>query len=333
MNAATETAALVPATETAAAASVPAKRKHGEKFVDKYSTDAFQIKTYQAYEAPPEALVIPPKTHPLYDLDGNITFDERMVQEIDNDGHLTHAVTVWSDPDRRQLIIVDGRGCVLCVHEVNRRRAERGDAPIQVRFFRLDCDLDRAIEHVTIRNFHRKRPSLGHYGREVAKLFRLGKSWSKIAELLHLDPTSAEGGEIRLKRLLHLSYCVPEVVEAIEDGRISLRSVRDFTGDNLDGSERLSEEEQLQVLADKIARAPKERNGLSAADKKRVAAALTSAEVESIKSVADREAARVAAAVLARMSGDAKALSAWPELAMLINAALVKGIKAEEVAE
>lgn len=304
------------------------RRNRGEKFVEKYSIPGAPIKTRQVYEALPEALVIPASDHPLYDLDGNTTFDEQMVQEVDRDGHLTHSVTVWSDPDRRQLLVVDGRGCVFCVAEVNRRRQARGDAPIQVMFARLDCDLDRAIEHVTIRNFHRKRPTLGNYGREVLKLFRLGKSWTRIEELLHLNPET-EGGEIRLKRLLALAYCVPEVVQAIEDGRISIRSVREFAGKELDGSERLGADEQLQVLADKIAKEPKEKVALSATDKKRISAALVS-DAETIKSKTDREAARVAAAMLARLGGDAKALADWPELAMLVNAALVKGIVADK---
>lgn len=312
--------AVTTQTEQSATAMTK-KNPRGEKFVDKYSTDTAKIKTFQAYEAPPEALSIPKKGHALYDLDGNTTFDEQMVQEIDKDGNLAHSVTVWSDPDLRKLFVVDGRGCVLCVAEVNRRRVARGDEPIQVRFMRLDCDLDRAVEHVTIRNFHRKRPTLGHYGREVAKLFRLGKPWGRIAEILHLDPKTAEGGEIRLRRLLALSYCIPEVVEAVEDGRISLRSVRDFAGSELDGSERLSEDEQLQVLADKIAKEPPKKTWLSNTERKNVSRALAD-KTESIQSQADREAARVAAAVLSRINGKDDALAEWPELAQLVNTAL-----------
>lgn len=301
------------------------KRSGGEKFIDKYN-----VETVQFYKTLPDKLTIPPPGHALYDLDGNTECSPRRVAEIDADGDFAGAILVWSNPDDKKLYVVDGRGCLLDVEAVNRIRAARGDEPVKIKFARLDTSLERAIEHVTLRNFHRKLPTLGHYGREVVKFHRMGKTFSRIADLLNLSPE--ESSERQLRWLAALTYCIPNVVSAIESGRLSIRTARQFGGKEMDGSERLGEDEQFQLLAEKLDEGPKEKSALTAADKKRVVAALRD-NAEAIKSKADREAARIASAVLARVGGDAKALSEWPELAMLVNSALVKGVIGAEGAD
>ena len=296
--------------------------QRGKKFVDRYG-----VQTSQGYQCDPDhpALVIPPPGHALYDADENTVFDERTVAEIDRDGVFVGDVVVWTDVDRSLLYVVDGRGNLLNLREVNRRRRERGDTKmVTIHIKPLDVTLDRAVEHVRLRNFHRKRITLGHVAREVVALSHLGKSPSRIAEVLRLGP--GESTEEWQRSVAPLAHAVPEVVAAAEEGMVKRKDFRRFGGKKIDGSERLPRDEQLALLAElTAARATLVKTGpspVSLAARRRIVAALKNGAVEKIRDPGDRVAAEVARRVLEWEAGDKKALAEWPELAAVFKEAV-----------
>lgn len=304
--------------------SAPASRHGGQKFTDKYD-----CKTFQAYESDPENLIIPEKDHPLYDADGNTTFDPLRVAEIDRSGSFLGAVIIWSDPDREALYVIEGRGLVYDVREVNRRRLERGDEPIKIKFMRWDGDLDSAIEHVRIRNFHRKRPTVSHTGREILSLHRLGKSWTRIAEILHLE--GDEANEKYLRKIAALAFCTKEVTDAVDAGKVSITKARRFSGKKLDGSEALGAEAQVELLEEMLGspRPTRNRKKLAKGEtpdwsmmRDSLVHTLAGARLHRLRSGDEKKDAGLLLAFLDRIKGRKTALDAWPALADLVHEAL-----------
>lgn len=293
--------------------------KKGLKFDVKYGVSAFQ-----AYKCDPDTLVIPPKGHALYDPDGNTAFNPRRVAEIDKDGVFTGTVIVWTDKDANKLYVIEGRGNTLDVREVNRLRRERGDEEITIKVMPLDVDLDRAVEHVVLRNFHRKVPTVSHYAREVVRLARLGKTWGRIVEMLDVD--GIDDAEQWCKKRVAVAHCVPEVAQAIDSGELSLAQARQFGGTAIDGSKALGKKAQLDLLEEMRAERDKPKStvkALSAGARGRVFTALSNGATEKLKKD-DRGLATFAAALISRLEGDEDALDDWPAIAEVVAEAAKK---------
>ena len=290
-------------------------KARGRGFDAKYGVEKFQ-----SYKADPDVLNIPGPLHALYDPDGNTTFDEHRVREIDKDGVFTGTVIVWTDKDQNVLWVVEGRGNVFDVREVNRRRRERGDDIVMIKFQPLDAPLDRAVEHVVLRNFHRKQPQPAHYAREIVRLFRLGKPWARIAEMLHLDEN-----EHALRVRAALAYCNLAVIAAMEAGKVSYKKARRFGGKAIDGSEALGDAEQLALLADMTAEGAKSAKprAVSRAVREKLAETLANGGAKHLKGP-ELTLARALAAYERRLNGEAGALAPWPEVAAIVDEVLTE---------
>lgn len=285
----------------------------GQKFTDKYDA-----KLDSLYKIDPDKLVIPPPGHFLHDPDGNTTFNETRVQSIDAIGRYMGAIPVYADTDTSRLYVIDGRGNVLDCREVNRRRRERGDELIEITVTRFPGTQEEAEDLVAQKNFLRKRPDLGHRAREIARFRRLGRSWSRVAAILGLD-----FGEDYLRAHVPLAYCIPEVCAAVDAGRISLEKAKRFGGEDIEGADALSREEQLELLNKMLNRKPRAKE-----TQPRMSRAVRAAAVEKLTTLVKEDdgqdeavyrAALGAAAVLRYLDGDADALDAFPA----IKAALV----------
>lgn len=298
------------------------KKRNGTKFVEKYD-----VKLDSTYKADPDKLVIPPPGHFLHDPDGNSTFNETRVQSIDTVGRYMGAIPVYADTDTSQLYVIDGRGNVLDCREVNRRRRERGDEPIGITVTRFPGTQEEAEDLVAQKNFLRKRPDLGHRAREIARFRRLGRSWKRVEAILGLDGY----GEDYLRAHIPLAYCIPEVVSAVDAGKISLEKAKRFGGENIEGADALGREEQLELLNKMLNRKPRAKE-----TQPRMSRAVRAVAVERLTQVesADAEeevAARGAAAVLRYLDGDETALDALPAIkAALVSARAPEAPEASE---
>lgn len=294
----------------------------GLKFDAKYGVGQRQI-----YQCDPAKLVIPPPGHPLHDRDGHAAFVPRIVEEIDRDGEFAGTVTVWSDADESKLYVIDGRGTVLNVSEVNRRRVERGDEEIPINFFRFAGDLDRAVEHVRLRNFHRKRPTPSHIAREALELRRLGKTPGRICDILDVTPMPVDT-ERWFKTQIPLAWCVKEVADAIDAGKIPRGTARRFGGSKTDGSLRLGDEEQRRLLTamltgeeDGAREKPGRKAQTPRAIRLEVASRLANGHATHL-GVDDLKIARAIAAAIRRLDGgERKALAYLPAIDAIFNAA------------
>ncbi len=335
-------------------ATTPKKEKSvpNLKFVDKYG-----VSLASTYDADPEQLLIPPPGHALYDEDGNTTFDEVRVQEIDRVGKCVRIVTVWSDKDANKLYVIAGRGNRFDVCEVNRRRKVRGDVPMKIGFLRFPGSLDEAVDFVRMENFRRKRPTASHLAREIVRLSKLGRPWGRIAEVLQLDGES----EKQLRARAPLAHCIPEVAAAFDASEFPLRFAKHFGGTKINsddkrvklvnhlvekrGTEALSRDEQLALLeerrknkvkppsegGDDSETVTKVRPLIPTRQRTTVAERLANRHVNHLKGV-DVDGARLIAAYERFAAGDAGALDYVPAIKAVIEGVLAEGKKPKATA-
>jgi len=301
------------------------KRSKGEKFTDKYGVSNTQI--YRG-DPGPDRLVIPGPDHFLYDASSPTTFDEVKVRQIDADGHYRQTIEVWTDPDNGKLYVVDGREGLLCVREVNRRRAEVGKRPIEPQLQPLSCSEKEAVARISIRNFHRRQPPPSAYAINILQNYKAGWMWEQICHILHVE---SENPEAWCRRYLPLAHCIPEVRAAFDAGKLPLTKAKEFGGGKPDGSEALGKRKQLDLLEEMLA--PKEKadkpRQLPLKKRERIAHAMTNGGSESL-TFQDKTIAEGIAAGLALASGDMSMLDKWPDISKLVEKALSKKVEAEE---
>lgn len=295
------------------------------KFTEKYG-----VKLASAYEADPDDIVIPPKGHALYDPDGNREFDEVRVKAIDEAGKFVGVIPIWTDVDKNKLYAIDGRGNVLDCREVNRRRKKDGREPIRVLISRFPGDLDAAVDLVAMRNFRRKRPAIDHTAREIVRYWLLGRAPARIAEILNLesDPDVLErGAEKALRSMATIAYCVPEVVDAIKAGRISIKKAKRFGGNKIDGENALGRDAQLalldQMTAPPIPKGVNPDKPLARGIRVRVASRLANGAASNLPPM-DLTLARGMAAYERYMNGDRTALDYVPAIKAIVDAAVAE---------
>lgn len=291
----------------------------GEKFVDKYG-----VETYQVYKGFDEALKIPGPNHPLYDPTAPTTFDPIRVAAIDRDGRMTTPVEIFSDPDAGILWVLDGRGRTLDVKEVNRRRAKDGRELVKLLIVPFVGDEKAAVARVREKNYHRRSPTPSGMALDLLALRNKGYEWSACANILHhTTPDPEQWG----RKLLPLAFCVEEVRTAIDTEEIPRGKAAKFGGTAPDGSKALSKKEQIELLsgmraaADNAETAKGAASTISTKQRERVHAALTNGAAEKLKGQ-DKLVAEVVAATLARLGGDAKALKDWPAVDAAVSEAL-----------
>lgn len=290
----------------------------GEKFADKYGVKAAQI-----YKGDISDLKIPGPDHSLYDKNSPTTYSEIRVKYIDESGRMGDPIDVWTDPDTKTLWVLDGRTRHVDVSEVNRRRKAEGREPIEIFIIPFHGSEKDAVAEMTVRNHHRRVPTPTAVAEELVRLRRYGWDWVKCAEMLQVE---TEDPEQWARKLIPIAYCIPKVQELIDKGELAKGLARKFGGGKLDGSEKLSQKAQAELLAEmleakeKAAKSPKTKY-LGPKSQERLAKALGNGEVEKLKAK-DAEVAEVIAATLARLAGDAKALKAWPAVAAVVEAAL-----------
>lgn len=293
-------------------------KKPGEKFTSRYKKETANI--YKD-SGTLDRIEIPGPDHPLYDPTAPTVFDPIRVEAIDADGTMTDPIEVWTDPDRGILWVLDGRGRFLDVQEVNRRRAADGRALVKPYLVPFPGDEKEAVARVRQKNYHRRLPTPSGMARDLLVLRKRGFSCAECAKILHHDTTDPEQW---VRKLLPLAYCVPEVQRAVDAGDLPRSAVRRFAGAAADGSEALGKQTQIALLADLQRKKPiKTITAVTPAARERARQALTNGGTAQLKSL-DRLVARVAAAVLARVGGDASALRDWPDVAAIFEGALVK---------
>jgi hypothetical protein len=297
----------------------------GPKFSEKYAVSAAQI--YKG-DPGPDKLVIPPKNHFLYDPSAPTVHDELRVQQIDADGEMTDAIEVWTDPDSDVLYVVDGRARLLDVRECNRRREAEGREPVQPSLRPISRKEEKdAVARLTIKNFHRRGPTLSAYALNIEINHRAGWSWDRIVQLLHVE---SEDPEQWCRKRLPLAFCVPEVREAFDSGEFPLGQARHFGGGAVDGSKALGKKEQLALLAQKRAEkqeaseAPKPKQ-VTPKTRERIRAALSNGVRENLCHQ-DQMFVEGIVAALAFVDGDVSAFKQWPDINDAVSA-VVKGDK------
>jgi len=289
----------------------------GLKFTEKYGVEAATI-----YKGDTESLKIPPPGHVLYDPTSPTTFDEIKVQEIDRTGKMTTALEVWTEPDTDTLWVVDGRSSLLDVREVNARRQARGRELVKPHIVPFPGTEKEAVMRVRIKNYHRRVPKPSHMAIDLRILRAQGCTWEECATTLHV---LTEDPEQWGRKLLPLAYCIPEVQEAIDAGDISRKSAVRFGGSAPDGTKALGKKAQLALLAEMREEKPKKKAAskhvVAPRQRERLRAVLANGATQKL-GADDRAVAGVARAVLARIDGDPKALSEWPEVEAIFNEAL-----------
>lgn len=305
--------------------------KKGETFKEKYLVGRLQI--YKD-DPGPGTLRIPGPDHFLYDPSSPKTFDEIKVQQIDADGQCSQVIEVWTDPDNGILWVIDGRETLQNIREVNRRRVESGRDPVSMRLAPYttladkDTEEKEAVAHMVVRNFHRRLPTPSSYALNILVLHRKGFTWERICGLLHIE---SDDPKQWCKKRLPIAYCVEEVRAVFDSGELPLSKAPKFGGRADDGSWALSKKDQLALLAEeREAKAqPRESKQVPPSARKRVVAALTNGESESLCHK-DAEAAKAIAAALQYVeTGSLKALADWPDVAKIIKSAAAKKSEAK----
>ncbi len=287
------------------------KRKHGEKFDVKYGVKAAQI---YRHDPGPDMLIIPPPGHFLHDESSPVVVDEQKVAQIDSDGKCSAVIEVWTDKNKGVMYVLDGRETLRTVREVNRRRAAEGREPVDIQLAPQPLREKEAVAHVAVRNFHRRNvPTHGTYALNIRMQRKAGWSWDKICDFLLIK---SDDPEQWCKKRLPLVHVEPEVRQAFDAGEFPLALAPQFGGRSEDGSDAPGRDEQLCILeqkrAEKLAPANKPR-GVPAAARKRIAKAMLNGETAGLCH-RDAEAAKVMAATIAYVDGDASALDEWPDV-------------------
>jgi hypothetical protein len=303
------------------------KKINSEKFVDRYG-----VETYQTYKRDPgpDVLKIAGPGHFLYDETAPTTYDERRVQEIDHDGKMTTPIEFWVDKDDLCLYVVDGRWRLLDVREVNRRREKDGRELVKPLLVPFTGDEKACVARVRTKNYHRRLPTPSGMAVDLLALRNAGWSWDDCAAKLHVDTVDAEQWG---RKLFPMAYCIDEVRQAIDSGEFPRGVARKFGGSALDGSGALSKKEQLALLQrmrEDVATASAKVGDKVVSPKKRerLREVLSNGATAKLAPVA-KTVAEVVVATLAFVDGDARALRGWPEVAALVDAALVKPAKAK----
>lgn len=292
--------------------------KRGQKFTEKYA-----VATATIYRGNTKALQIPPPGHALYDPTAPTAFDELRVQVIDRDGKCSTPIEIWSDPDTNTLWVVDGRGRFIDIAEVNRRREKEGRELVEPLIIPFNGDEKAAVERVRIKNYYRRSPTASGMALDIHALRNAGHTWESCAAALHVEVDDAEQWG---RRILPLAFCVREVRDAIDSGQLSRGVAKKFGGGAADGSDALGKQEQTalleQMLAEKqVAREDRPAKAISPKSRQRLKVALANGKTAKL-SASDRTVALIIAATLARVDGDAKALSHWPEVDAIVCDAL-----------
>lgn len=301
-------------------------KKSGLKFTEKYGVESATI--YKG-AGDLESLQIPPKDHVLFDPTAPTTYDPIRVEAIDRDGHMTSPIEVWTDPDAGILWVLDGRGRTLDVTEVNRRRAKEGREPVKPYLVPFNGDEKAAVARVREKNYHRRAPTTSGLALDLHALRKAGHSWEACARVLHVETDDAEQWG---RRILPLAFCVPEVREAVDSGKLSKGAAKKFGGGAADGEKALGKKEQIALLEamnkEKVF-SPAKPKAVPTKSRERVYAALTNGASEHLDEY-NKIVAQAFAAGLAFTNGDTKALKAWPDVAAVIETAmkpLVRGPK------
>ena len=288
-------------------------RKGGLKFTEKYNVETATIYKGAAGQEL-GALRIPPKDHPLFDPTAPTVFDEIRVQQIDADGHMTTPIEVWTDPEKGVLWVLDGRGRFLDVQEVNRRRAKEGREPVQPYIVPFHGNEKEAVARIRSKNYHRRMPTASGMGCDILTLRKQGFSWEDCARILHVE---VEDAEQWARRLLPLAHCVPEVRAAFDAKELPIALARKFAPSSIEGEEALSQKDQLKLLEILRAGRSGEKSDAPRPRTTKVRAKVSSALAESTSS-----SAKLVQATLAWIEGDDDALSSWPDVKRLVEAAL-----------
>jgi len=300
------------------APAMPEKRAKWDEasdFAAKYGV-APQI----VYKGDTDALKIPPPNHVLFDPTAPKTFDPIRVSAIDRDGKMTTPIEVWTDPDIGTLWVLDGRGRTLDVREVNRRRRAEGRELVQPYIVPFMGDERHAVARVREKNYHRRSPTPSGMAMDLRVLRNYGYSWDACARILHHDTNDAEQWG---RRLLPIAFCIPDVQEAIDAGKITRGVARRFGGSAPDGSRALGKRDQLELLDKLLLKGTEERGSKPVSPKYRVriAAALSNGAASVLRGT-EGVVAKAIAAAMARIDGDARALKPWPHVARIFEEAL-----------
>lgn len=309
--------------------------KGGMKFVDKYDVAAASI-----YKGNTENLKIPDKKHFLYDPSAPTTFDPFLVETIDRDGKMTTPIEVFTDPDSHTLWVIDGRSRALAVKEVNRRRAAEGRELVEPYIVPYSCDEKQAVLRMAEKNFHRREMVPSAIGTYMQRLRQAGHSWEAICRALHIE---TEDAMQTCRRYIPLAFCTDDVRAAIDSRDLPVSAAHEFAGHNLEGQDALGPKEQAKLLEEKLStRQAVKAEKKAAKDEHRKATVKLGkgvvgqvgqkrvlevfARPETKKGLDDESivVVEVMDRVINRLMGVEDALSDWPAVAKIFDAALLK---------
>lgn len=288
-------------------------KKTGEKFTERYHVASATI-----YKGAPENLRIPGPDHPLYDPTAPTTYDPLRVDAIERDGKMTTAIEVWTEPDTGIMWVLDGRGRLRDVWEVNRRRAKDHRELVEPYIVPFSGDEKAAVARVREKNYHRRLPTISGMAIDLLALRKAGWDCAKCADILHVETIDPEQW---VRKLLPLAHCVPEVRKAIDEGLIPKASARVFGGTGIDGEGKLGPKEQLAKLAEMTAPAPAKPRGVPPKARERVVEALNNGASAKLKGEETLVADVVAATLEYVASGDLVKFTNWPAVAKIVASA------------
>lgn len=281
----------------------------------------------------PEKLkVVTDPTHPLYDPRVERQPDEGMILSIMRNGILVPLVIYRDGED---VYVADGRQRRAAAIEANKRLTKEGGTPVVLPCVWKRGDEKKLYEISVTTNAVRSGDSPLESARKMQHLANLnGNDLDAVAVAFGVTTAT-------VKNHLALLDCAPAVQKAVESNKIPATVATKLA--------KMPREEQTSTLekmiesgATKGAAAQKAAKGkasddslvkgLSAAQRKKMIAALLEGSFETLKGL-EAIVAKAVAAALARVDGDTKPLKAWPGVAAIAEDAIAKKAKAKKPAK
>jgi len=258
----------------------------------------------------PETLkVITDPKHPLFDPRVERPPSEKMVLSIMHLG-IIEPLVIWRDG--QDVYIVDGRQRRAAALEANKLRAKEGRELIECPCVWRRGDDAKLYEISISANEVRSGDSAIERAKKMQRLADFGRDEEQIAVVFGCTTATVRSS-------LALLECDVKVQRAVESGQVAATIATKLA--------KLPREEQVAKLGEmvvagatkgaaaaKVVRGEKPTNGkLSAKDRKKVRLALLASSSAQ---------AQLAAAALAYIEGDHRALMSWPPVQAVVEAAL-----------
>lgn len=191
---------------------------------------------------PNSLVIVSDKKHPLYDERATMPIDERLIDSIMKSGVLEPVIVRRNGEDEkgRPIVeVVDGRQRVRAAMIANHRISEAGGEPIRVPAITKRGDGGDLMGIMITTNEIRKQDPPLIKAKKVQRYLDLGRSLEEAAVTFGATVTT-------LKGYLALLDCHPDVIKAVDGGRIGVTHAR-----TLSALPQEKQSEELEKLLDK----------------------------------------------------------------------------------